>query len=456
MLDSVVNWGRRSSLWPLQFGFACCAIEMICTAASRFDIARFGAELFRATPRQADLMIVSGTVVKRMVPMIVRLYNQMPEPKYVMSMGACATGGGPFKEGYSVVSGIDEFLPVDVYIPGCPPTPQALLDGLIALQKKIDGESIRDARWYYKESPSAMAVPMLGPDLVDPRQLDEIRDACSNPEKYERHFKELPKRIPAFLVEEVKEAPTSAQEFARQLNEDLRLESAVSAQKDNLLVNSSNSLEVFSHLKKKYSYDYLANLTSVDYEDCYEVVYHLASIQKGGPVLGLKVRTGKEEPSVPSLVPIWPGADLQEREVYDLMGIRFEGHPNLKRVLLWEGFEGYPLRKDYLEPYYEEPGKIFSSRWREGYHKRSEEKTAVPQQCDYPKGWDPDKWTPSVDEPDAPFGAYQHRTARAGFSPCQRRAAASQHAWRVPHETPCGRRTCEGAGTRHGVSAPQP
>ncbi len=156
ILDKVVNWGRRSSIWPLQFGLACCAIEMIATAASRFDIARFGAELFRASPRQADLMIVSGTVVKRMVPMIVRLYNQMPEPKYVISMGACATGGGPFKEGYNVVSGIDEFLPVDVYIPGCPPTPQALLDGLITLQKKIDGESISKVRWYDKEAPAAM------------------------------------------------------------------------------------------------------------------------------------------------------------------------------------------------------------------------------------------------------------------------------------------------------------
>ena len=142
MVDTVYNWGRRSSLWPLGFGLACCAIEMICTASSRFDIARFGAEVFRGSPRQADLMIVSGTVTKTMMPMIARLYDQMPEPKYVISMGACATGGGPFKEGYNVVSGIDKYLPVDVYIPGCPPTPQALLNGLIMLQKKIDGEKL--------------------------------------------------------------------------------------------------------------------------------------------------------------------------------------------------------------------------------------------------------------------------------------------------------------------------
>ena len=123
MVDIVYNWGRRSSLWPLGFGLACCAIEMICTASSRFDIARFGAEVFRGSPRQADVMIVSGTVTKTMMPMIARLYDQMPEPKYVISMGACATGGGPFKEGYNVVSGIDKYLPVDVYVPGCPPTP---------------------------------------------------------------------------------------------------------------------------------------------------------------------------------------------------------------------------------------------------------------------------------------------------------------------------------------------
>ena len=169
-LDKIYNWGRRSSIWPMVFGLACCAIEMICTATSRFDIARFGMEVFRATPRQADLMIVSGTVTKKMVPQIVRLFNQMPEPKYVMAMGACASGGGPFKEGYNVVSGIDKFVPVDVYVPGCPPTPQALLHGLIKLQEKIDGQSLKSVRWYGQETSEAVPVPVLGPDLFDPRQ----------------------------------------------------------------------------------------------------------------------------------------------------------------------------------------------------------------------------------------------------------------------------------------------
>lgn len=173
-IDKIYNWGRRSSVWPMMFGLACCAIEMICTAASRYDQARFGMEIMRPSPRQSDLMIVSGTVTKKMIPQIVRLFNQMPEPKYVLSMGACASGGGPFKEGYNVVSGVDKFVPVDVYVPGCPPTPQALLNGLMALQKKIDQQSIRGVRWYEDGPSEPIPIPVLGPDLMDPRDYERI------------------------------------------------------------------------------------------------------------------------------------------------------------------------------------------------------------------------------------------------------------------------------------------
>jgi NADH-quinone oxidoreductase subunit B len=175
-LNSIYNWGRRGSVWPMMFGLACCAIEMIGAAASRFDFSRFGMEIMRASPRQADLMIVSGTVTKKMVPQIVRLYNQMPEPKYVLAMGACATGGGPFKEGYNVVSGVDKFLPVDVYVPGCPPRPEALIQGFMLLHKKVMNEDFRRSRWYRQDPIPEIPVPIYGPDLVDLRQTEQIKE----------------------------------------------------------------------------------------------------------------------------------------------------------------------------------------------------------------------------------------------------------------------------------------
>ena len=170
-IEELYNWGRRSSVWPMQFGLACCAIEMIATTMARYDLARFGAEVFRPSPRQADLMIISGTVTKKMAPQVVRLYNQMAEPRYVIAMGACAISGGPFKQGYNVLKGIDRYIPVDVHIPGCPPRPEALIHAFIQLQQQIDAQPLTGAgrpRHLDAEAMGEFPIPEQGAHDLEP------------------------------------------------------------------------------------------------------------------------------------------------------------------------------------------------------------------------------------------------------------------------------------------------
>ena len=157
-LDAIVNWARKSSLWPATFGLACCAIEMMNTVSSRNDLSRFGAEAFRASPRQADVMIVSGRVSRKMAPVLRRIYDQMPEPKWVISMGACATSGGVF-DNYAIVQGVDKIVPVDIYIPGCPPRPEMLVHAITMLQDKIMKESIKDRRDTFEAESRVSLVP---------------------------------------------------------------------------------------------------------------------------------------------------------------------------------------------------------------------------------------------------------------------------------------------------------
>jgi len=175
-LEHAINWARESSMWPMTFGLACCAIEMMATGAPRYDIDRFGAGAFRATPRQADLMIVAGTVNLKMAERVRRLYNQMPDPKFVIAMGACTCGGGPYyKYGYNVAKGVDLIVPVDVYVPGCPPRPEALLEGLMRVQDKV-----RKMRDLTRGDLATIPIPTrtghvgLPPELSDPNQAVEF------------------------------------------------------------------------------------------------------------------------------------------------------------------------------------------------------------------------------------------------------------------------------------------
>ena len=166
-LDFVYNWARSNSIWPLTFATSCCGIEMIQTSAANFDIARFGSEVFRASPRQADLLICAGTITHKMAPALLKLYQQMPEPKYVIAMGACTCGGGMFTDSYSVVNGIDKIIPVDIYLPMCPPKPEALLDSLIKLQKKIRKETILDRQKYIANHISSLKIDEENDILIE-------------------------------------------------------------------------------------------------------------------------------------------------------------------------------------------------------------------------------------------------------------------------------------------------
>src|SRR6059036_105169 len=278
-VDDFLNWTRKSSVWYMMFGLACCAIEMMQTGGPRADLDRFGMAP-RATPRVSDLIIVSGTLTLKMALRTKVLYDQMPDPKYVVSMGSCANCGGLFQLAYSVCDGVDKVIPVDVYVPGCPPRPAAIHARLRA------------------------------------RFGDAIGDLAGT-------------------------------------------------RRDNLCatVATAKIVEVCGFLKSEpgLEFDCLSNLSGVDYpkRSVIEVVYNLYSYPHRH-LFTLKVDTPRDNPVVPTVSGLWSHADWQEREVFDLLGVTFEGHPDLRRILMPEDWPGHPLRKDFVEP--EEYHGISTSR----------------------------------------------------------------------------------------------
>ncbi len=351
----------------------------------RYDMARFGAEVLRGSPRQSDLLITSGTIFKKVAPIILRLYEQMPEPKWVISMGSCSNCGGMY-DGYSVVQGIDQILPVDVYIPGCPPRPEAVLEGLVLLQKKIhserpsrsilhlaggtqgsqkpvliDGQTkSRDPR-----GPGFEGVPIRGDSVTPPRFWDSRSDLMWTPPAHRIEVKERDRSLGAVLQDRfgpvLRPIPHPSDMLTFQVAEEgikevlrfLKTESSPRFLRmdDLTAVDESARRDRGDYgiyngtVGKEIDRDNPLGPNQPPYPD-YSLVYHLLSYEPAGR-LRLKVALHGKDPIAPSITDIWPSADWYEREVYDLFGIRFQGHPDLRRILLPDDWEGHPLRKEY-------------------------------------------------------------------------------------------------------------
>ncbi len=338
-LSDVANWARKNSLWPMPFGTACCAIEYMSVVSSHYDVSRFGAEVVRFSPRQSDLLMVMGTITDKMGPVLKRIYEQMAEPKWVISMGACATSGG-FYRAYHVMQGIDELIPVDVYIPGCPPSPEAVLQAILMIQKLVEQEREIDANARRELREKFLRDVMVS----SPKTLLIANDQAREAQRLVRITREpaAPKNPIAALLKG---------RYADQIldENDFRGDLAFTLRPDKVT-------EICRTLKEDPTarFDLLSTLTGADYqgypgdqsEARYNVVYHLYSIEHGHRVR-LKVPVSDANPEVDSVTSVWRTANWWERETYDMFGIRFRNHPDLRRILTHEEFEGHALRKDY-------------------------------------------------------------------------------------------------------------
>jgi NADH dehydrogenase I D subunit len=359
--DRLINWARQYSLWPMFFGLSCCFVEEATAFTSRYDLARFGAEVLRGSPRQADLLIVSGTVFKKIAPVVLRLYEQMPEPKWVISMGSCSNCGGMY-DVYSVVQGVDQVLPVDVYIPGCPPRPEAVEHALLLLQEKIKSEKPTRSVFHMKGGTQGTRKSLLIDGVTkvrDPRgpgyNGTALRGTSETPPRFWQTRSELMWTPPPRQVELSEGDRILAQVLEKRFGEAVGL-ATVTSDILTFQVEEARIKDVLKYLKNEASPRFLRldDLTAVDESarrsqegrSDYTLIYHLLSYDSASRVR-LKVALFGSAPVTGSITDLWPSANWYEREVFDMFGISFDGHPNLSRLLLPHDWQGHPLRKSY-------------------------------------------------------------------------------------------------------------
>lgn len=389
-IDYVVNWARANSIWPLTYGTSCCAIEMMSSSMARYDIARFGSEVFRSSPRQADLFILAGTITRRMAPAIQMLWEQIPGPKYAIAMGACTISGGPFiYDNYSVVRGAQNLIPVDVFVPGCPPRPEALFHGLLTLREKILKETCRNP-WHEGSPKDVSTMDRYREAAKTWAALEEMKDEEmaearakfkeENPD-YKSSFK--PIRIKKEDFPEVERVPfkrmglTQSDIYAKlkekfpavtvHTHSEDPIEDVVAAMPADrpleVMVTPEDYLPMVEFIKNDASLkmDYLIDIVGIDYDDHFDVVSQFRSMEHGHKVfLCLQLKKDFSIPEeqratallahAPSISHLYPAAEFKEREVYDMFGIDFVGHPDQRRIFLDDDFVGYPLRKDFTHP----------------------------------------------------------------------------------------------------------